>query len=67
MLIAFVIEVARVFMPCFQNDQKKWAAFDKANLEAEELDGTDVSVNGDSARYNPKSMEQEDGGVEPKV
>jgi hypothetical protein len=67
MVIAFVIEVARVFMPYFQNDQKKWAAFDKANLEAEERDGTDLSVNGDSARYEPKSVEQVDGGIEPKV
>jgi hypothetical protein len=67
MVIAFVIEVGRVFMPYFQNDQKKWAAFDKANLQAEEHDGTDISVNGDSARYEPKSVEQVDGGVRSKV
>jgi hypothetical protein len=49
--------MARVFMPYFQNDQKKWAAFDKANLQAEEQDGTDISDNGVSARYEPKSVE----------
>jgi hypothetical protein len=57
MVVAFVIEMARVFMPYFQNDQKKWAAFDKANLQAEEQDGTDISDNGVSARYEPKSVE----------
>lgn len=67
MVFAFVIELARVFMQYFQNDQKKWAAHDKAELQAEEQDGTDVSINSDSARYNPGSVEQVDGRVELKV
>ena len=67
MVIAFVIELARVFMPYFQNDQKKWAAHDKANLQVEEQDGTEISINSDSARYNPESVEHVDGRVELKV
>ena len=67
MVFAFVIETARVFMSYFQNDQKKWAAFDKANLEAQERDGTDISVDSDDARCSPESVEQVDGRVDLKV
>ena len=67
MVIAFVIELARVFMSYFQNDQKKWAAYDKANLQAEEQDGTDISINGDSARHNPKGVEPVNSEIGLKV
>lgn len=67
MVFAFVIEIARVFMPYFQNDQRKWAAFDKTNLEAEEQDGTDISVNSNGARYSPENIEQVDGRVDLKA
>ncbi|KAM0708126.1 hypothetical protein Q7P35_004776 [Cladosporium inversicolor] len=67
MVFAFVIEIARVFMPYFQNDQKKWAAFDKANLEAEEQDGTNISVNSNGARHSPEKVEQVDGRVDLKA
>jgi hypothetical protein len=35
--------------------------------EIESFDGTDLSVNGGSARYEPKSAVQVDGRVESKV
>jgi hypothetical protein len=57
MVAAFVIELARVYMSYFQNDQKKWAAFDEANLQAEEQDGTDTSINCESTSRNPKGLE----------
>lgn len=66
-VFAFVIELARVFMSYFQNDQKKWAALDKANLQAEKQDGTEISINGESTRYSPKGVERVDGEVGLKV
>lgn len=67
MVVAFIIELARVFMSYFQNDQKRWAAFDKANLQAEEQDGTDTSINGESTGHNPKGLELVDREIGLKV
>ena len=67
MVVAFVIELARVYMSHFQNDQKKWAAFDEANLQAEEQDGTDNSINCESTSQNLKGVEPVDREIDLKV
>lgn len=60
MLVAFVLELARVTVTFFKHDQEKWSAHDKALLLEETMD---QSIASEETPIGTFGVQQVDGSV----